>query len=275
MRLILDCNVHRLAAASELWEHHDELAMWGPHIVGLRKLRLGRKVGTFKPAFMAEFAFVAPLAEAAEDRGIQFIEYWLVSHERLSIGASVDWMKRDIDAMFTKTWLNVSPSPEITRGQGYDDKQFVKDFIRSISDERLIALINAFGPKKSSQDAFHFWICEKYGLDGILTLDAKLKDKVSQLSGRLRLRPKAYLPSDICTALEIQPVEQTWFECSKDPFSGHLVKLFERQATFSDRLIFKFYNVLKKLAHKSGQEFHFRIPGFVIERTTREKLPHR
>lgn len=252
-------------------EHQDELLMWGPHFSGWRKFRLGRKRGTFKPAVLKEIEYVPALASAASRHGIEFLEYWLVSHERHSIAPSIDWMNRDIDGMFQKTWLDVLPCPPIRRGPGHNDKEFVRDFIKSIRDERLIALINAFGPKRSSQDAFHVWICERYGIDGILTLDGKLKDKVRQLARSLSLTVQVVLPSELCVAWGVQSATPEWFEWSTDPFSGRYVKLFERRATVSDKVTYKLYIALKKLARSTGNDFPFRMPYYVIERDKSRK----
>ncbi len=268
MRLLLDCNVHRLPAASELIESHDELIMWGDFLIASRHFKLG-PIGKFKRPFADEFAFVPSLARSAPALNISFVEYWLIDHERYSVPASIDWLRRDIDAMFTKSWIDVAPQPTIIRGPSFDDRQQVRDFIKSTGDRRLNQLIAAFGEAKSSQDAFHFWVCVRYELAGILTLDAKLKRKVDQLSQKLGLRARAWLPSEICSIRNITAVDASWFDASTSIWTGQIVTLFQRQATFSDRMIFKIYGALKYVARSTGLPFQFKIPGYLVKRKKR------
>ena len=107
------------------------------------------------------------------------------------------------------------------------------------------------------------FVCEEQKLDGLITLDLRLRRLFEQSKKRLKTPIKVLLPSEVCNAHAIGPVGAEWFaEGEKDVWSKNIVQLFARNASRRDRLAYKGYRLLIFLRDKCGAKNKFVIPGY-------------
>ena len=201
------------------------------------------------------------LGQNAKQHGIEFLTYQLLEFESLFIRSSLDWAGRSISGLFDVKRIRFPYEYNgMVISPGVDLRTNMRGFIDRIDHPRLKELIAAFG-KKSSQDAFHFFVCEEEKLDGFLTLDLTLRRKFGSISGKLNSPVEILRPSEVCQRYGIKPVGQYWF-AETDFFSNQTIQLFSKRATPRDRVMFRCYRGLMWLRDRFGVQAKFVIPGY-------------
>lgn len=263
MKLLVDANVFRHPARSEWVVEEDQLVMWGPWLSAHRTLvRQPATLGDNEIMLRREIPFVPALAAAGPEKGVQFFTYQLLEMEGWGIKSSIDWEGREIRALFDLQPLQVQHQYcGILFGDGVDLNTRIQNFVDDISEPRFLELIKVLG-KKHSQDALHALVCEQHGLDGVLTLDNKIREHFRNSKKRLNTPVNFFLPSEICEQFGIDPAKASWFAPSSDPFAKKQVQLFQRKATWRDRVLYNCYRALMTLRHRYGVKVRFIIPGY-------------
>lgn len=264
MRFLVDGNTFRHPAVS-MWEHRgDELLMWGPTLIASRHYKWRHKPpGPTEIDLAKEIPFVPALGLNARTHGIEFFTYQLLELESWLLPGPIDWARRSIRDLFCLKSLRTKFEYNgVVLGQGTNLRDVLKQHTNNIRDDRLQAIVKQLG-KKHSQDALHIRVCEEHGLDGIVTLDGRLRRHFRTSNKRLRSSVQVLFPSELCRMAGISPVGDDWFqEGSRDPFSNQIVLLFQRRASRMDRLVFAGYKALRWVQSKSGIEVKFVIPGY-------------
>jgi hypothetical protein len=260
MKLLVDTNTLRHAAAS-YWEHQeDQLVMFGPWLIAHRKFKWRPKPQS--ETIARELPFVPALGMAGARHNIEFNTYQLLELEKLTVRPSIDWAGRSIAELFSLTRLETRFDYNgLLFGDGVPLARRIRRHVNGITDSRFHELVKSLGAK-NSQDALHILVCEQYGLDGIVTLDGRLKRTFEQAQKRLRSPVTVFFPSEVCSQYGIEPVGDEWFaEGLSDPFTNKLVMLFQKKATRRDRVLYALYRVAMSLRDRFGAEVKFVIPG--------------
>lgn len=275
MKLLVDANVFRHPARSEWVVEEDQLVMWGPWLSAHRTLVLQpATLGDNEIMLRREIPFVPALAAVGPKNGVQFFTYQLLEMEGWGIKSSIDWEGRSIRALFDLQPLRVQHQYcGILFGDGVDLNTRIQNFVGGIREPRFLEMIKVLG-KKHSQDALHVLVCEQHGLDGVLTLDNKIREHFRNSKSRLNTPVNFFLPSEISERLGIDPTNASWFAPSADLFAKRQVQLFQRRATWRDRVLYKCYRALMTLRHRHGVKVKFIIPGyeFAAPRGAREAV---
>jgi hypothetical protein len=264
MLLLIDANIYRHPAAGAYVHVNDELLMWGPRIIATRTYQYRYKPPK-KRKIADEVYFVPALAKGARQHQVQFFTYWLIDYEMMGMPPAFDWIGRSTFDLFGPEWL---PQREpyyrgfiCKSGTDFDLMTAVRSFILGVEDARLKEILNAFG-LENSQDAFHVWICEREGIDCIVTLDGPFRTKLHQVRRKLSLNLDARFPSEICGRLGIKPVDHSWFEEFEAFRNTRLITLFDRRASIRDIIIFRLYKACVRLSKKFRLPIDFVIPGY-------------
>jgi len=261
MRLLVDTNTFRHAAASG-WEHQeDQLTMFGPWLIAHRIFKWRPKPQA--EGVTREIAFVPALGINGAKHSIEFFTHQIRDLESWTVKPPVDWVGRSIPQLFDLKSLRTSHDYSgIVIGDGVPLKQRIQRHVNSIKDKRFLELVKLLGPK-SSQDALHILVCEQNGLDGFVTLDGRLKRRFDQVQSKLKSPVKVLFPSEVCQQFGIDPVSDGWFhEGLGDPFTNNLVQLFQRKASWRDRFFYSCYRGLMRMRERYGVKVRFVIPGY-------------
>jgi hypothetical protein len=262
MRYLIDTNTFRHPATSH-WEHQeDELLLWGNTLIGVRRYQWRFKSSASRE-IAVEIPYVPALGREGSVKGLQFFTYQLLDWESWTVRPSVDWARRSIRSLFQLQ--NITPKYQyrgILIGRGMNISQVIREFIDSVQDKRLDEFKKILGPKHS-QDAFHLFVCEHHGIDGLVTLDLKLHRHFQRSRKRLKTSVQVFLPSEVCQIHSIGPVGADWFaEGKNDVFSNNIVQLFSRTATRKDILIYSGYRCIIWLRDRFNVPVKFIIPGY-------------
>lgn len=263
MRVLVDANIYRHAAAGAYLHVNDELQMWGPRLIATRRFEY-RFRPPKKRTNELEAAYIPALAKAGREHGIEFVKYWLIDYELWDMPSPYDWAGRSIVDLFNPIqlqWREPGYSGVVASAGGFDLKTAIQRFISSVKDARFKEILDAFG-SGNSQDAFHVWTCERQGIDCIVELDGPFRAKLRSVKKRLGLSVNSCPPSEICRHFKIDPIAPSWFEEFDEFRNTRLVTLFDREATLRDRLVYRIYQSTLGLSKRWGYPVDFVIPGY-------------
>lgn len=261
MRYLVDVNTFRHPARSH-WQHEeDELLMWGDVIVGLRRYNWRFHCSANKQ-IAAEIPFVPALGKEGRKKGARFHTYQLLEYESWMVKTATDWAGRSISDLFELEVLHSRYQYNgILMGCGIELHDVLRQFTSNVPNDRLNEIRTALGPKHS-QDAFHIFVCEEHGLDGLITLDLKLWRNFNASNKHLNSPTRVLLPSEACRELDIHPVGAEWFaEAKNDLLNRTSSLLFSRRASRRDKLAYRAYRSMIYLRDRFGAKTKFVIPG--------------
>lgn len=231
--------------------------MWGPILIGLRHFHWRFKAPV-SPDIAREIPYVPALGLRGQAQGFRFYTYQLLEWEGWTVRSPIDWAGRSISDLFELERLR--PRHEyngIIFGEGVKLQDVIRRFVDRVDDPRLNEIKAILGPK-STQDAFHLFVCEEQGVDGLITLDLRLRRKFEQAKKRLKSPVSVLLPSEACKLARIEPVGPEWFGASNAEMRRNsIVQLFQRRANWKDRLAFAFYRGLIYLRDRRGLKVRF------------------
>lgn len=264
MRLLIDANIYRKAAAGAYVHVNDELMMWGPRIIATRRYQYRFRAPS-KRTNANEARYIPALALHGRDHGAEFFKYWLIDYEMMDMPPAFDWVGRSIEDLFKPILLPRRPPSYggilISSHDSFDFQSELRKFIQTVDDERFNEILRELG-EENSQDAFHVWTCEREGLDCIVALDGPFQGRLRQARKKLSLKVDVRPPSEICRKLKIAPVDNTWFEASDVFRTTRLRTLFDRHASWKDQILFKAYRACCGLAAKLNYPVDFVIAGY-------------
>jgi hypothetical protein len=262
MRFLVDTNTFRHPAASH-WEHQeDHLLMWCQTFIGLRKFQWKFKTPS-GVQIAQEIPYVPALGAEGHAKGLRFHTYQFIELESWTVKPPVDWARRSIPELFKLERLRSRHEYNgVLLGQGVVLEEVIRRFIDRIEDARLSKIKKILGPKHS-QDAFHLYVCEEHGLDGLVTLDLKLHRHFKNVGRHLKSPVRVLLPSEVCGMIGIKPVGPEWFaEGTNDIFSNGIVQLFARPASRRDKLAYTLYRGLIFLRDRCGVKTKLVLRGY-------------